>query len=120
VSRGESERADLKTRKRVRRYGMFMHDVEIFDQLGLPEKLGRKLFRQLDKQLPGRRRFPQPVAMVEGRRFFPAVKRYFMDEFGGLPTEATTIAPGSWQEDFDETDQARGPRDARPRLATSQ
>ena len=112
--------APPKTRNRIRRYGMFMLDVEMFDELGLPEKLGRKVFRQLDKPLPGRRRFPQPIAMFEGRRCWPAVKRYFMVEFGGFPTEATTIAPVDWQENFDETDQTGRAGNTRPRLATTQ
>jgi hypothetical protein len=89
-----------RRRNRERRHGLFMLDVEMFDELGLPEKLGRKVFRQLDKPLPGRRRFPQPIALLGDRRCWSAVKRYFMEEFGGIPTETTTIAPGHWQENF--------------------
>src|ERR1700733_5752162 len=98
-----------------------MLDTEMFDELGLPEKLGRKVFRQLDKPVRGRRRFPQPIAMLGDRRCWPAVKRYFIAEFGGadLLTEITNIAPESWPENFDETDQTGRPGDARPRLATS-
>lgn len=109
--------ATPKTRNRERRYGLFMLDVEMFDELGFPEKLGRKIFRQLDKPHPGCRRFPQPIALLGDRRCWPAVKRYFMEEFGGLPANIPSIAPGSWQENFDETDQTRGAEHARPRMA---
>lgn len=110
-----------KSRNRERRYGLFMLDVEMFDELGFPEKLGRKVFRQLDKPLPGRHRFPQPIALLDGRRCWPAVKRYFMVEFGGdLLAEMPTIAPGFWQENFDETEQTGRSGNARPRLASAE
>ena len=93
-----------KSRRRVRRYGLMMLDVEIFDELGIPEKLGRKAFAQLDKPLPNRRRFPQPIALFGGRRFWPAVERYLMEEFGGaLPDFAKPSAGApTWEEHFDE------------------
>ncbi|MFG3594821.1 hypothetical protein [Bradyrhizobium sp. RDI18] len=110
-----------KPRQRVRRHGLFMLDVEIIEELGLPEKLGRNVLRQLDKPLPGRRRFPQPVSLCGDRRFWPAVYRYFMEEFGGLPSSnITPIAPAiTWEENFDETPQARRPGNTRPRLAAA-
>jgi hypothetical protein len=80
-----------------------MHDVEIFEALGIPEKLGRKAFRQLDKSRHNARRFPQPIPLFGGRRFWPAVERYFMEEFGGvLPDFTPKNDSPSWKENFDD------------------
>lgn len=92
-------------RNRQRRYGLLMHDVEIFDALGIPETVGRKAFRQLDKFSNRARRFPQPIPLFGGRRFWPAVERYFMEEFGGdrsgLNHRHDDGRP-SWKENFDD------------------
>jgi hypothetical protein len=110
-----------KSRNRQRRYGLMMTDVEIFDALGIPEKLGRKAFRELDKPLSGTKRFPQPVPLFGGRRFWPAVERYFMEEFGGVVPDFTHKTDGKppWQEDFDASEKTGRPAHAGPHLATS-
>lgn len=99
----------------------FVTDAELIRRLNLPEKVGRLALRELDKHMPGRRRFPQPIALFGNRRYWPAVKQYCDAVFGGSLSEAPQPAI-SWKENFDAPEKANPPRRPvcpRPDLASS-
>jgi hypothetical protein len=86
---------------------MFVTDAEIRRRLNLPEKVWRRMLRELDKRKPGRRPFPRPVALAGNRRWWPDVESYF----------ATAAQQNEGQDATSETHQARRPRVSRPEVA---
>lgn len=78
----------------------FVTDAEIIRRLMLPEKIGRRMLRELDRNLPNRTRFPQKDPLSGDRRFWPAVKKYFNVRYGVHSPPLANTAP-QWQENFD-------------------
>jgi hypothetical protein len=75
-------------------------DAEIIRRLKLPEKVGRRVLRELDKQLPNRARFPQKDPLFGDRRFWPAIEKYLKVRYGVEGPQPVSTAP-TWQENFD-------------------
>jgi len=76
--------------------GLYVTDAELIRRLNVPRKIGYRAIRDLEKQAPGRARFPQKDPLFGGRRFWPAVEKYFMLRHG-LASQAFMAAP-KWQE----------------------
>ena len=53
---------------------LYVTDAELIRRLGIPEKRGRAILRELATKHLG---FPKPQAIADGRRYWPAVKAYF-------------------------------------------
>jgi hypothetical protein len=64
--------------------GLFVTDAELLRRLGMPEKIGRRAIRELDKRLPGRAPFPGKDPLFGDRRYWPAVVAWF-DRYFGVP-----------------------------------
>jgi hypothetical protein len=78
----------------------FVTDAEIIRRLKLPEKVGRRVLRELDRHLPNRPRFPQKDPLFGDRRFWPAIAKYFKVRYGVDGPQIVSTAP-TWQENFD-------------------
>jgi hypothetical protein len=78
----------------------FVTDAEIIRRLKLPEKVGRRVLRELDRHLPNRPRFPQKDPLFGDRRFWPAIAKYFKMRYGVDGPQIVSTAP-TWQENFD-------------------
>jgi hypothetical protein len=74
--------------------GLFVTDTEMFRRLNVPEKIGRAAVRELEKDAPGRPKFPQKDPLI-GRRFWPSVVNYFRMRHG---LTASPQAAPQWQE----------------------
>jgi hypothetical protein len=83
--------------------GLFVTDAELIRRLNVPSKIGYRAIRDLEKQHPGRPRFPQKDPMFGGRRFWPAVQKYLMLRHG-LADQPFMAAP-QWQENKNATTQ---------------
>src|SRR5450755_2868639 len=77
----------------------FVTDAEIIRRLRLPEKVGRRVLRELDRHLPNRPRFPQKDPLFGDRRFWPAIAKYFKMRYGVDGPQIVSTAP-TWQENF--------------------
>ena len=100
--------------------GLFITDAELIKRLNVPKKIGYRAIQDLEKHVPGRPKFPGYDPLFPRRRFWPAVKRYFMLRHG-LADQPFIAAP-HWQETKHATDQAGKTgrdRDVGPRLAAS-
>jgi hypothetical protein len=97
-------------------HGLFVTDAELLRRLGLPEKIGRRMLREVEKHLPGRQRFPQQDPLFGRRRFYPAVLQWLYDYYGvtfdPLDFIEARHAPLS-------PDKAKGDRRARSDLAST-
>ena len=65
---------------------LWISDADLIRWLGLPEKKGRQVLRQLDQDR--RTGFPQKNAFWDNRRYVPAVKEY-LDRQNGLIIDAS-------------------------------
>jgi hypothetical protein len=83
---------------------LFVTDAEIIRRLGVPEKIGRGAIQELEKSHPGRPRFPQKDPLFGGRRFWPAIEKFFMNRHG--VTVNPFMAAPQWQEKDDATSEA--------------
>jgi hypothetical protein len=82
---------------------LFVTDAELIRRLGVPDKIGRAAIQELEKSHPGRPQFP-PKDPLFGRRYLPAVEKYFNIRHG--VTDAPFNAAPQWQEKRDATSEA--------------
>lgn len=64
---------------------LWLTDAELIRRMGVPEKLGRAILRQMNEPGTG---FPKKQELYGDRRYWPAVKDYFDSRF-----KATMDAP---------------------------
>lgn len=74
------EQAEEERQPRLKRGGLFVHDAELIERLGVPEKVARRALEELDRD--PRYGFPQKVKAWGDRRYFPAVAAYFEHVYG--------------------------------------
>jgi len=55
------------------RWKLYVTDAELIRKLGVPEKLARRVIRELDAKPTG---FPRKQKLWGNRRYWPAVERY--------------------------------------------
>ena len=67
---------------------LYVTDAELIRRIGLPEKKGRRLLRQLDDFNGRKSGFPQKIETFDNRRYWPAVRQYF-DRCSGLNIDAS-------------------------------
>lgn len=70
----------------------YVTDTEIVRRLNVPEKIGRRAIRDLEKQAHGRPKFPAKDPLFGERRFWPSVRKYFMLR-NGVTDEPFLAAP---------------------------
>ena len=80
---------------------VYLSTMELYAAMNLPEKVGRRLVRELSKAAPGRAPFPQPDPLTD-RWFWPAVHQYLLRYNRVLLSKPTPPAPpvAQWQENF--------------------
>lgn len=83
--------------------GLYVTDAEIIKRLNVPEKIGYRAIRDLEKHAPGRPKFPAYDPLFHRRRFWPAVEKYFMLRHGLADTPF--LAAPNWQESDNATTQ---------------
>lgn len=68
---------------------LYITDAELIRRIGVPEKIARRVIRELDAKhhLTG---FPQKQKLWGGRRYWPAVKAY-LDRTSGLNTGLSEV-----------------------------
>lgn len=62
------------------RHKLWVTDAELIRLIGLPEKMARRLIRELDSKPTG---FPRKQKLWGDRRYMPAVLAYFDKNYGG-------------------------------------
>jgi hypothetical protein len=62
---------------------LWVPDAELIRLIGLPEKMARRVIRELDAKPSG---FPRKQKVFGDRRYKPAVIAYFDKHFGGTLT----------------------------------
>jgi hypothetical protein len=83
---------------------LYVTDAELIRRLGVPDKNGRAAIQELEKFHPGRPPFPQRDPLFGGRRYWPAVEKYFMVRNGVMGD--SFIAAPQWQEKCNATSEA--------------
>src|ERR1700747_3666310 len=83
---------------------LFVTDIELIRPLAVPKKTGRAAIKELDKFHPGRPRFPQKDPLFGGRRFWPAIEKYFKLRHG--VTDVPFMQAPQWQEKRNATSEA--------------
>jgi hypothetical protein len=83
---------------------LYVTDAELIRRLGVPDKNGRAAIQELEKIHPGRPPFPQRDPLFGGRRYWPAVEKYFMLRNGVMGD--SFIAAPQWQEKRNATPEA--------------
>jgi hypothetical protein len=63
---------------------LYVTDAELIRRLGVPDKIGRAVLGQFDREK--HRGFPQKQAIWGNRRYWPAVKA-FLDRTAGLTVD---------------------------------
>jgi hypothetical protein len=74
----------LATQERERQK-LWVTDAELIRRMGVPEKMARRVLRELDSKPTG---FPKKNKLWGDRRYWPAVEAYFDKTYGG-----TLLAP---------------------------
>jgi hypothetical protein len=77
----------------------YVTDAELVRALRLPEKVGRRMLRELDRKLPDRPRFP-PKDPLTDRRFWPAVVHYLKRRHNVEQGSDEAGSPVTWKENF--------------------
>ena len=68
---------------------LYVTDAQLIRRLGVPEKMGRAILRELSTKHLG---FPKKQKFCGGRYYWPAVKAYFDRMNGILPVDAARLA----------------------------
>ena len=68
---------------------LYVTDAELIRRLGVPEKLGRVVLRELSTKHLG---FPKKQKLFGDRYYLPAVQAYFNRINGILPADAARLA----------------------------
>jgi hypothetical protein len=82
----------------ISHHGLYVTDAELIRRLGVPKKMGYAAIHDLEKTRPDRPKFPAYDPLFPkrpGRRFWPAVEKYFMLRHG-LADHPFMVAP-HWQ-----------------------
>lgn len=75
-------------RRQVRRGGLYVLDVELYEILGVPEKIMRRRLPELEAKFG----FPRKQKLFGDRRYLPAVEAWLNKHNGILPQDTNRRA----------------------------